>query len=331
MLRYCDREPASVLAVLPPRNGEATVHAVATNAVLAGCRPEHFPMLLTVVTAISEPSFNLAGVNATTHPCGVLVLVNGPIGREVGVHSGSGCFGPTFPANAAIGRAIRFVLLNIAGAAPGRGDRSTQGTPAKFAFCGAENEAESPWPPFHTTRGFNAEDSTVTVSGSEGPHNIQDHASNTAEGVIQTIAGAMGQAGSNNLGLTRGEPLLALGPEHAATIAAEGWTREQLQQTLYDRARYPASQLSDEFFNLVQDRTQEGLTPYNIPREPFARDDLIPIADGPEYLHIIVSGGPGKHSSWMPTFGGNTRPVTFAVTNRDGRPDRSINELRSSA
>jgi hypothetical protein len=322
MLRYCDRDPADVVALLPPRNGEATVHAVATNAVLAGCRPEHFPLLLTAVQGVGDPAFNLAGVNATTHPCAVLVLVNGPIGREAGVHSGSGCFGPAFPANAAIGRAMRLVLLNVAGATPGKSDRATQGTPAKFAFCAAENEAASPWPPFHTTRGFDAQDSTVTVSASEGPHNIQDHGSNTAEGVIQTVAGALGQAGSNNL-LSRGEPLLALGPEHAATIAAEGWTRERLQQALYDRARYPASMLSDEFFESLQERTQQGIA-----RGPFARDELLPIADGPEYIHVIVAGGPGKHSSWMPTFGGMTRPITLPIATRDGRRARSLSDLR---
>ena len=187
-----------------------------------------------------QPQFNLSGINATTHPCAVLVLVNGPIGRELGVHGGPGCYGPGFRANATIGRAVRLLLLNIAGASPGLGDRATQGTPAKFALCLAENEEASPWAPFHTTRGFEPDDSTVTVAASEGPHNIQEHGSNTALGVLQTVVGALGQAGSNNI-LSRGEPLLALGPEHAATIADEGWTREGIRQYVYEHARYPAS------------------------------------------------------------------------------------------
>src|SRR5690606_8078617 len=145
----------------------------------------------------------VAGVNATTHPAAAFVLVSGPIARELGIHHGPGCFGPGFQANAAIGRAVRLVLLNIGGATPGGGDRATQGTPAKFAFCAAEDEDANPWGPYHVARGHPSEASTVTVAACEGPHNIQDHGSNTGLGILQTVAGAMGQAGSNNI-LARG-------------------------------------------------------------------------------------------------------------------------------
>lgn len=324
MLEYTDRDPLEVLGILPPRRGEATVHAVAVNAVLAGCEPRQLPALSAAVQAVSHPEFNLAGVNATTHPVAVFILVSGPIADELRVHSGSGCFGPAYRPNATLGRALRFVQLNVAGASPGHGDRATQGTPAKFAFCAAENIEASPWPPFHTTRGLAASQSAVTVFGSEGPHNIQDHGSNTALGVMQTVAGAMGQAGSNNI-LARGSPVLAFGPEHAATVADEGWTREQVQAYLYEHARYPIAELSDEFFESVQERVRQG-----VPVPPFERDALLPIADGPESIHVIVAGGPGKHSSWFPTFGGMTRPVTMPIADRDGRPVDSVEEMRRS-
>ena len=307
MLAGTSRDPLEVGGILPPRRGEATVHAIAVNAVMAGCLPEHMPVLIAAVRAISHPEFNLSGVNATTHPVSLFLLVSGPIADELGIHAGSGCFGPGFAANATLGRALRLIQLTVAGAWPGRGDRSTHGTPAKLAFCAAENLEQSPWPAFHTTRGFALEENAVTVFGCEGPHNIQDHGSNTALGIMLTIAGAMAQAGSNNI-LSRGSPVLAFGPEHAATVAAEGWSREDVQNYVFEHARYPLAELSDELFQVIQEHTAQG-----VPVPLFERAALAPIADNPESIHVIVAGGAGKHSAWLPTFGNMTRPVTMPV------------------
>jgi hypothetical protein len=304
MVKGADRDPLEVVAVLPPRQGVATVEAIAINAVMAGCEPKHLPILLAAVKGVSDPLLNLDGINATTHPCGIFILASGPTARDAGIHGGAGCFGPGFGANVTIGRALRLVLLSVAGAWPGKGDRATQGTPAKIAFCATEREDASPWPPFQTTRGFEPGQSCVTVWACEGPHNIQDHGSNTALGILQTIAGAMGQAGSNNI-LGLGEPVLALGPEHAATIAAEGYSREDVQQYVFENARFPAERLSAEFREMV--RTRLGMA-------PGGQDEaMLAITDAPEHIHVIVAGGPGKHSAWMPTFGAMTRPVTVAL------------------
>ena len=307
MLAGTPRAPLEVIGILPPRRGEATVHAIAVNAVMAGCAPEHMPVLIAAVQAISHPEFNLSGVNATTHPVSLFLLVTGPIAADLGIHAGSGCLGPGFPANATLGRALRLIQLTVSGAWPGSGDRSTQATPAKLAFCATENLEASPWPPFHTTRGFSPEENAVTVFGCEGPHNIQDHGSNTALGIMLTIAGSMSQAGSNNI-LSRGSPVLAFGPEHAATVAAEGWSREDIQNYVFENARYPLTELSDELFQVIQEHTEQG-----VPVPLFERDALAPIADNPESIHVIVAGGPGKHSAWLPTFGNMTRPVTMPV------------------
>ena len=199
------------------------------------------------------------------------------------------------------------VQLNVAGATPGRGDRATQGTPAKFAFCATEREDASPWPPFQTTRGLNAEDSCVTTWACEGPHNIQDHGSNTAAGILQTVAGAMGQAGSNNI-LGKGEPVLAFGPEHAETVASEGWTqRGRPGIPLGERALSREQVEPEEFLESVNIRMAGGILPTH------SSDEWLPITDKPDEIHIIIAGGPGKHSCWMPTFGGMTRPVTVPL------------------
>ena len=306
MLADVSRDPLDVLGIMAPRQGEATIHGCAVNAVMVGCMPVHFPVVIAVIQALTDPAFNLDGVNATTHPCGIFILASGPGARSAGLHGGAGCFGPAFPANVGIGRAVRLILLNVAGATPGRGDQATQGTPAKFALCATEREDASPWPPFHTTRGFRSDESAVTVFAAEGPHNIQDHGSNTADGVLRTVAGSMGQAGSNNL-FVRGHPLLAFGPEHADTVAGEGWSRERIQEYLFENARYPAEKLSPEFLGTVAARLQGGNADIDI-TQPLA------IADRPEDIHIIVAGGPGKHSSWLPSWGGWSIPVTAPLS-----------------
>lgn len=318
MLAHTDRDPLEVLGILPPRQGEATVHAIAVNAVMAGCEPRLFPILLAAFEGIVDPAFNIASVNSTTHPCGVFVLVNGPLAAQAEIASGSGCFGPGFPSNATLGRAVRLVLLNVGGAWPGAGDRATQGSPAKFSFCAAENEAANPWGAYHLARGFEASTSTVTVFGAEGPHNIQEHGANTGKGLLRTIAGSMGNAGSNNL-FRGGHPVLVIGPEHAVTIAADGYDRAAIQQFIHEYARYPSRLLDPWFRPEYRVRLSAG-------REDEAdRDDLeYPILDAPEDLHIIVAGGAGKHSAWLPTFGNQTIPAIRAITSADGTPLTSL-------
>jgi hypothetical protein len=301
-LAQTDRDPRDVVGILPPRQGEATVEKIAVNAVMAGARPEYFPVILAGLEALADPLFNLDSVQATTHPVATMLVVNGPIARRIGIQSGYNAFGQGFRANVTIGRAVRLILMNVGGGLPGSGDRATQGSPAKIAYCFAENEAESPWEPLHVEAGLPADTSTVTVFGCEGPHNIQDHYSNTALGVLLTVAGAMGQAGSNNL-LGRGWPVLSLGPEHAATIAREGYTKQKVKEFLFEHARYPLARLGAEY-------RQQQVERHKVVDAPGA---MVPIVRKPEDLTVLVAGGAGKHSAWQPTFGDGThwtrRPI----------------------
>lgn len=297
MLAGCGFDAQQVIAELPPNWGEATVERLAINAVLAGCRPEYLPVIIAAVTAMSDPAFNLYAVQATTHPCAPPLIVNGPIVEQLGLNGGSGAYGPGWRANATIGRAVRLALLNIGGAYPGAGDMSTQGAPSKYTYCIAENEGESPWPPLHSTRGFRREQSTVTVLAGEPPHNINDHTGRSAAEILTIIAGAMAVTGANNA-YTGGETLPALGPEHAATIAKDGFGRREVAEGLQQRALIP----------------REGYTRDTM-LERFGRipDAPAPMVNAPEDLTIIVLGGPGKHSSWVPTFGGAARWVMREV------------------
>lgn len=314
-LRFTDRAPREVVAVLPPRQGEATVERIAINAIMAGCRPECLPIVITAVEALADPAFNLDSIQATTHPVAPLIIVNGPIAKEVGINAGYNAFGQGFRANLTIGRAIRLLLMNVGGGLPGTGDRATQGSPAKIAYCVAENEEANPWEPLHVESGFPADTSLVTAIACEGPHNIQDHFSYTGLGILKVIAGAMGQAGSNNI-LAGGHPLLCLGPEHAATIARDGFTKRQVKEFLVEHARFPLARLGDEYrAHLIQRGAKD------------APDTMIPAVRSVDDVSVIVVGGAGKHSCWQPTFGDQTGPARRQIARKDGTPIRSIADL----
>jgi hypothetical protein len=314
-LRYTDRAPREVVAVLPPRQGEATVERIAINAIMAGCRPEYLPVIVAAVEALADPVFNLDSIQATTHPVAPLIIVNGPIAKELGINAGYNAFGQGFRANVTIGRAIRLLLMNVGGGLPGTGDRATQGSPAKIASCVAEHEEASPWEPLHVEHGFPAEVSTVTSIGCEGPHNIQDHFSYSGLGILKVIAGAMGQAGSNNI-LAGGHPLLCLGPEHAATIARDGFSKRQVKEFLVEHARFPLARLGEEYRKHLIGRGVKD-----------APETMVPAVRSVEELTVIVVGGAGKHSCWQPPFGDQTRPARRVITRKDGTPLPSVAAL----
>jgi hypothetical protein len=287
------RSGSEVVASLPPTWAEATVEKVAVNAVMAGCRPEHLPVVLAAVRAAAQEPFNLYAVQTTTHPCGVLVIVSGPVTAELGMSSGYGAFGPGNRANATIGRALRLVLMNVAGARPGVLDRATQGTPAKYTYCVAESE-DSPWEPLRVSQGFAATDSVVTVVAGEGPHNINDHGSTTADSLLQQIAGTLAIPSSNNAYM-KGDSYLFLGPEHARQLAAEGLGRQDVQRLLFERASIPRERFGPGQLARIED----GFGP----AEMEMTREALRVGMGPEDIRMLVTGGDGRHSCWVPTFG----------------------------
>ena len=320
MLAYCDRPWNEPIARMAPRYGEATPLRLAANAVMAGCRPEYFPIVALAVEAMCEEPFNLYGIQATTHLCAPLVIVNGPGARELGMNGGHNAFGPGTPSNATIGRAIRLALLNIGGALPGSGDMSTFGAPSKYSYCVAENEAETPWEPLHVERGFPAHATTVTVVGAECPHNINDHESLTAEGILTTIAGTMAVTDTNDV-YYAAQPVIVMGPEHAKTVADGGYSKADAKRFLQERATLPLWKFSKEN---IERRFRVTF------KERYANateEAMVQAVQRAEDLIIAVIGGAGKHSAFIPTFGA-TRSVTRALKRRDGELARSVSELR---
>lgn len=276
---------------VPPRQIVPTIQAMAANAVMAGCKPEYFPVVTAAMRGVLEPDFNLHGTLATTHSCAPMVMISGPIRKELNVNCSSNCFGQGWQANATIGRALGLMLLNIAGAKPGEMDRSTQGNPAKFTFCFGENEEENPWAPYHVQRGFKPTDSVVTVMSGEGPHNLNDHGSTTGDGLLTTFAGGMATPGANTV-YGKGPSFIIIGPEHAATLKRDGFTIETIREELWQRSRIHISRVSKGNLDTY---ASTGHKP---------EGDYLRIGRSPQDLHITVAGGPGKHSAFIPSFGG---------------------------
>jgi hypothetical protein len=308
MLAAAALEPGTSLGKVPPSWDEALAEKVAVNAVMAGCAPEFMPVVATAVEAMCDPRFNLYSVQATTHPVAPLLIVSGPIARKIGMNAGSGVFGPGYHANATIGRAIRLVLLNIGGGWPGEGDMATQGQPGKYSYCIAENETANPWEPLHVDRGFAAHDSVVTVLGGESPHNVNDHVSTTAAGVLAVIADTLSSLGGNTKWyLAESECAVVLGPEHAATIHRDGLTKADVRRMLYETARRSLRDLKRGGMWGMHDWPRWMLA--------IADDDArLPIVPDPDSILVTVAGGPGKHSAVIPNMA-----VGRSVSRRIGR------------
>jgi hypothetical protein len=300
--------PEESVGEVAPGYGVATNEVLAANAVMAGCTPVMFPIVRAAVQAMLQPRFNLAGVQATTHPVTPLLVVHGPIAQRAGVHAGTGVLGPGYRANATIGRAVRLILMNVGLARPGNGDMATHGSPAKFSYCMAENLAESPWPPLHTTKGFAPADDAVTVLAGEAPHNVHDHQSSSGARYLNIVADVMRAQGHVSWIMSKGNDFgVVLGPEFAGMLGREGWSRHDVQMYLYHRSCRPVRDLhwGGNWTGRDWPNWMEALA-----EDPEA---LVPPVRHPSDICVLVAGGPGKQSFIVPAFG-NTAAVTWPVT-----------------
>lgn len=299
MLAGTRRDPQEVVAVVPPNMAPATVEKVAANAVMAGCRPEYLPVVIAALEAVCTDAFNIHGVQATTWGATPVIVVNGPIRHRLGMNMGVGALGHGNRANAAIGRALKLTLRNVGGARPGGIERSTLGSMGKFGVCFAEWEERSPWPPLSVGRGFAPGEDVVTVFALEGgPHGIAD----------QTSRSARALAGSLGLGVECvwhpkahgfGDILLVICPEHADTLARDGWSKDDVRARIQEITSRPVRDL------LADAESGEGIAPARFGPGGPTEDQLdlrVPKFRSPESIHIAVAGGEaGKFSA---VFGG---------------------------
>jgi hypothetical protein len=295
LLEYADRDPVEMLGVMPPGNGLATVHAVAVNAVMAGSEPQHFPVILAAIEAVLDPEFNLSGIQATTSPVTPAFMINGPVAIDLEFNSGHDCFGPGTMANAVVGRAVRLCMRNIGYARAGETDMSTQGQPGKYAFCFAENEAASPWEPHSVERGFSPEVSTITAFQAGMIMNILDFGSKSAGSLLQSLSSGMATTNTNSIQIAGGDLALVLCPDHADILGREGWTKDEVKQFLYQNARIPFSAFSPGVQSCIRDWRRGSF-------KFIADHTLLPIADDWRHIRIVVAGGSGSQSGFIPGF-----------------------------
>jgi peroxiredoxin len=282
--------PDQIVARVPPNYGMATLEKIAANAVMAGCRPEMMRVLIPLIRAACDERFNLHGVQATTHFAAPLVVVNGPIRRDLGFACGSNVFSNVARANSTLGRAFQLILTNIGGARPGELDMSTLGNPGKFSYCVAENEEENPWAPLHTEFGFDREQSAVTLFAAEPPHGVSEHNAREGRAILKAISRALATVFSYRFCFAW-EAIVLLCPEHVKTLHRSGFTKDSIREFLFENTGVPVKEFEDEggegtqFTQLYQRATINGEECYR----KFAR---------PDQIKLVVAGGTaGKFSA----------------------------------
>ena len=304
MLAAAKRSGNEEVGPVPPRMRMATLEKVAINAVMAGCRAEYFPVVLAALDAVLDSDCRLYGIRTATNNGTPLIIVNGPIVKQLGLNSKGNVFGQGWRANATIGRALQLILRNVGGDAPGETDMSTQGQPGKFTFCIAENEDESPWMPFHVERGYTADESTVTVIGASAGHNMFTYGCETGAELLDHFVGAMSALGHNNVIFPTG-PLLVLGPEHAGVLARDGYDKQSIRDYVFKHARIPLSRFPERTVVGLKHRRSRWFAEAGDP-------DHIGVADHPSHVNIVVAGGAGIHSQFVPT-SFSLKPVTRRI------------------
>ena len=280
------RPKETTLARHPATNLELTIHSLAVNAVMAGCLPEYFPVLVAAFEAMDRDKFNFHGSAASTGGSAPLLIVSGPIVDEIGMNAGVNLFGPGNRANATIGRTVRLALINVFRMTPGISDKSTQGNPGKYSFCIAERADCNPWPTLTEEQGYPEGVSSVTVFAGAGFCNVENHGGNTPESILDTIADAMANYGCISLG----QSVVVLSPEHTKTICSEGWSKSTVQEYLFQKASRPVAGMKRvgkfvkaEYKKQGRQKMHRGLEPSDI-------------------LVTVGGGDAGGHSAFIPSW-----------------------------
>lgn len=294
------------LGAVGPLGGAATIEKIAAAAVMAGCLPDHMPVVVAAVQAIVTEAFDSTEVQGTTHCLSPVLIVNGPARHSCGpIASGYGCLGTGHRANLSIGRALRLVMRNVGGAIPGVSDMALHGHPGKLAMCFAENEEDSPFPPLHVSRGFSVDQSVVTVAGTEGPQSVifsQEAGEPDRERNLLRILGkSLARIGANNAHLGAGTGVVVLNPDHANLLADAGLSREEVAQGIHAEAN-----------NLAKDLTDVGsFVARSSKADP---GDRLRAFRKPEDILVVVAGGLGIYSMVMTSWGaGPSRNPAISV------------------
>jgi len=298
MLDAASLQADEVVGTIATRSTVVPARKVGINAVMAGCRPEYMPVVVAAVRALCHPDFQYHGPASSTGGSAMVLIVNGPVARAIGLNAGNNVFGQGTRANATIGRAVRLVMMNVMNARPGLLDRATLGNPGKYSFCFAENESEHPWEPLHVERGFAPEQSTVTLYASNSLYQVYNQLASTPEPLLLCFADALASAGVPNL---RGfsQSLLVFAGEHSDVLRGSGWSKRRVREFLVAHARrtvahYKRAGRLDGAVTAADETTWRH------------------VFDDPDDLLIVCAGG--RAGSWSACLPGWGKKWTKAVT-----------------
>jgi hypothetical protein len=315
-LARAGRPPGDVVFAMPHLNRECTVRLAAINAAMAGCLPDYLPVVLAAWEALAGEGYPVRGIWQSTTGTAPLLVVNGPVRARIGLNSAGNVFGSGFRANATIGRAIRLTAINVFGLHPHLLDQATQGTPAKYTACIAENEEQSPWSPLHVEHGFDPADSTVTAIVVRSCVHIEARHTQVPEQLALDIAGTIARTGA--LIHQTISALVVLSPEHARVFAAAGWGKDDVRQFIYGHAVNTRAGLAAV--------GKDGISRHSHWRLPAGHPDaiaevavgrgnggLVPALNSPAAVQVMVAGADNAGvSAVIETFGPRGHPPSIA-------------------
>lgn len=286
-------EGDKVVGMVPERSRAISAEKAAINAVMAGCEPKHFPVVLAAINAMCDPAFGCNTVLTSTGGAALCVAISGPNLEGLGFNATRNALGPGHRANATVGRAMRLVAMNVLGARSDYLDGSSLGHPGKYTMLVAEEPPPEQWDPLRVELGFREEETTVTLLATEGPHQVSNQLNGSAEGILASLASAM--TNPTTYGVGKGhQVLLVLGYEHRRILVENGWSKQAIQEHLVEASRVTPSYL--EAAGIVMEHTTQN--------------DMTPDADGklatvrnPEDIFLITAGSPGAGwSAYIPTW-----------------------------
>ncbi len=299
-LDYAGFSPDDVIGVEPVRRRKVTAEKAAINAVMAGCRPEFFPVVVAAVRAMCRPEFNLHGCTISTGGSATLLIVNGPVRRHLRMNATHNALGNGNRANATIGRAVRLIVINVLGGVPGDLDRSTLGHPGKFTFCVAEDEEDSPWLPLARERGIPAGASAVTVFACVSPHQVMNEWTRDPRELLDTYVAAI-RANMLTYSIYPGNYVLVVPKQHRDVFAAAGWQKSDIREYVFERAR-------------VRRREWRAVGKANLVTDENADREYCALGS-PDDLLVVAAGGPagGFGAVIPPWFGDRSVAVTEVI------------------
>jgi len=314
MLEYCPFDPETVLAYeIGPSGKNITVKDIAVAAVMAGCKPQYMPILITAFKAMANQKYNFIQSVTTSYPGGNLVLVSGPLARELGISGKQGCLGPGYPANATIGRAVNLVIMNVCRSVPGFCDLDCQASAVEFTYCFAEEKDLAPWKTINEEY-FNEDETAVLVLKAEPQRDFIDFLSLNGGDLIDTITDTCCTIGSNNAYLPS-SLIIVITPDHAKMLLDFGYDKDKIREHIHLRAVNESA--------MVKNR---GIVP--VRPEGWDKKHPMPVTRSPEDVFIVVAGGRGGHSQVILPWGLHSEAIIERVELPDGSPAKTISEFK---